>query len=142
MSSVTTNMTRILHRLLYFNLLNNNLINYMNKVNLSFDSTCFNIMVCLVTICTINSFSWGIVWVFWVDIILLFCGINRLFMTSTLKIPSSQTKATSLWCYKVSFFILVIVTCKYGCNLDLKTIVKKLSIVLCWRLLANFNNLS
>jgi hypothetical protein len=33
-----------------------------------------------------------------------------LFMASTSKIPSSQTKVVSLLCYKVSFFILVITT--------------------------------
>jgi hypothetical protein len=63
-------------------------------------------------------------------------------MASTSKIPSSQTKVASLCCCKVSFFVLGVVTCRYGYNLDLKIIVNKLYIVLCWRLLANFNNLS
>jgi len=75
------------------------------------------------------------------DIVLLFCGIDKLLITSTSKIPSSQTKATSLCYYMVSLFIHV-VTCKYGCNLNMKTIVRKHFIVLCWRLLANFNNFS
>jgi hypothetical protein len=51
----TTNMTRIPHKSLYFNLLNNNLINCKNKVFLSFKSTCFNIMIYPMTICTIHS---------------------------------------------------------------------------------------
>jgi hypothetical protein len=79
--------------------------------------------------------------VFELNIVLLFCGIDKLLITSTLEIPSSQTKAPSLCYYMVSLFMYV-VTCKYGCNLDMKTIVLKLSIVLCLRLLANFNNLS
>jgi hypothetical protein len=41
-------------------------------------------------------------------------------MASTLEIPFSQTKATSLCCYKVFLFIPTVTTRKYGCNLDLK----------------------
>jgi hypothetical protein len=63
-------------------------------------------------------------------------------MASTSKIPSSQTKATSFYSCRVFLFMLVVATCWYGCNPDLKTIVKKLCVVLCLRLLANFNNLS
>jgi hypothetical protein len=47
------------------------------------------------------------------------------------EIPSSQTKVTSLCCYIVSLFIHAIATCIYGCNQILKTIVKKLYVVLC-----------
>jgi hypothetical protein len=52
-------------------------------------------------------------------------------MASTLEIPSSQTKDISLCCYKVSLFIPTITTCKYGCNPNLKIIIKKLFVVLC-----------
>ncbi len=86
-------------------------------------------------------FSW-IVWDFWANIVLLPCGTNKLLITFTLKIPFSQTKVVFLCGCKVSLFVLAIVRCKYGYNLDLKIVVKKLSVVLCWRLLANFNNLS
>jgi hypothetical protein len=55
MSHVTTYMTRIPHKSLYFNLSNNNFINYRNKVFLSFDSTSFNIMICPMTICKVYS---------------------------------------------------------------------------------------
>ncbi len=72
----------------------------------------------------------------------LLCGTNRLLMASTLKIPASQTKVASLCCCKVSLFILPIATQKYGYNPNMKTIVKKPFVVLCWTLLANFNNLS
>ncbi len=83
-----------------------------------------------------------IIWGFTTNIVLLFCGINRLFIASTLEIPSSQTKGVSLYYYKVSFFMPNVATHKYGCNPDLKIVVRKLFVVLCWRLLANFNNLS
>jgi hypothetical protein len=46
-------------------------------------------------------------------------------MASTFEIPFSQTKVASLCCYKVFIFILTIATHKYGCNIDLKIIVKK-----------------
>jgi hypothetical protein len=46
MSSVTTNMTRIFHRPLHFNLLNSNLKDYKNKGFLSFNFVRFNIMIC------------------------------------------------------------------------------------------------
>ncbi len=50
-------------------------------------------------------------------------------MASTSEIPSSQIKVASLCYYKVSFFIPTIAICKYGCNLDMKILVKKLSII-------------
>jgi hypothetical protein len=65
-----------------------------------------------------------------------------LFIVSTSKISSSQTKAISLCYFKVSLFMLAVATCIYGCNPDLKIVIRKLFVVLCWRLLANFNNLS
>jgi hypothetical protein len=52
-------------------------------------------------------------------------------MAFTSKIPSSQTKGVSLCYYKISFFILVVATCKYGHNPKLKIIVKNLLVVLC-----------
>jgi hypothetical protein len=55
MSSDTTNMKRIPHKPLYFNLLSSNLKDFRNMVFLSFDFISFNIMICLVTICTIHS---------------------------------------------------------------------------------------
>jgi len=51
-------------------------------------------------------------------------------MAFTSKIPSSQTKVICLWCYRVFLFVHV-ATQKYGCNLDMKIVVKKLFIVLC-----------
>jgi hypothetical protein len=51
-------------------------------------------------------------------------------MASISKILSSQTKAIFLCYYKVFFFIPVVATHKYGCNPDLKTIVKKLFVVM------------
>ncbi len=59
MSSVTTNMTRIPNRLMYFNLLNSILKDYRNKVFLSFDSISFNIMIYPMTICTVHSYFFG-----------------------------------------------------------------------------------
>jgi hypothetical protein len=50
--SITINMTRISHKPLYFNLLSYNFRNCKNRVFLPFDFTCFNIKICLVTICT------------------------------------------------------------------------------------------
>ncbi len=64
-----------------------------------------------------------IVWGFWTNTILLLCGTNRLFIASTLEIRFSQTKVASLCCYKVFLFMPTVVTCKYGCNPHLKTIV-------------------
>jgi hypothetical protein len=63
-------------------------------------------------------------------------------MAFTSKIPSSQTKATSLCCYNFSLFIATVATWRYGCNPNLKIIFKKLLVVFCWSLLANFNNIS
>jgi hypothetical protein len=74
--------------------------------------------------------------------ILLLYGINKLLIISISEIISSQTKVTSLCYCKVSFFMHVVATCKYGCNLDLKTIVRKIFVVMCRKLLANFKNLS
>jgi hypothetical protein len=65
------------------------------------------------------------------NIVLLLCGIDKLLITSTSKILFSQTKVTSLCYYMVFLFMCVVATHKYGCNLDLKTIVRKLSIVMC-----------
>ncbi len=59
MSSVNANIIGIPHKPLYFNLLNSNFRDYRKKVFLSFDSISFNIMICLMTICTIHScFLW------------------------------------------------------------------------------------
>jgi hypothetical protein len=59
MSSVTTIMIGIPHTPLYINLLSNNIKDCRNKIFLSFDSIGFNIMICLLTICTIHScFFW------------------------------------------------------------------------------------
>ncbi len=60
-----------------------------------------------------------------------FCGIDKLLIAFILEIPFSQTKVTSLCYYMVSLFMHVVATRKYGCNLDMKIIVRKLSIVLC-----------
>ncbi len=130
MFSVTTNMIRIPHMPLYFNLLNSNLKDYNNMVFLSFDYIGFNIMICPMTICIVFFyFLWDCLR--FLNIVLLICGTNKLLTASTSEIPSSQTKATSLcWC-KVPLFIPTITTCKCGCNPDLKTIIKKLFVVLC-----------
>jgi hypothetical protein len=56
--------------------------------------------------------------------------VQKLLIISILEIPSSQTKVFSLWYYKVSIFMLVVATRKYGHNPNMKIIVKKLSIVL------------
>jgi hypothetical protein len=64
-SNVTTNMTGIPNRPLYSNLLSSSLKDYKNIVFLSFDSTCFNIMICHVTICIVHfSFFLGLYEVF------------------------------------------------------------------------------
>jgi len=141
MSNLTLDMTRILHRFLYSNMLNSNLKNYKNRLlffTLHVSTLWF---VPWLFIQYIHVFS-IIVWGFWANIVLLFCGTYRLFIASTSEIPFSQTKTISLCYYRVSLFMPTIVTCRYGYNLDLKTIVKKLFVVLCWRLLVNFNNLS
>jgi hypothetical protein len=54
-SDVTINMTRILHKFLYFDLLSGNLRNYKNRFFLSFDFACFNIVICSMIVCTIHS---------------------------------------------------------------------------------------
>jgi hypothetical protein len=72
------------------------------------------------------------IWGFWANIVLLFCGIDKLLIVFTSEIPSSQTKTTSLCYYKVSLFMHVVATRKCGCNLDLKIIVRKLFIVMCF----------
>jgi hypothetical protein len=56
MSSITTNMIRISHMLLYFSLLSCNLRNYINIIFLPFDSISFNIMIFPMTICTMHSY--------------------------------------------------------------------------------------
>jgi hypothetical protein len=140
-SNVTIDMTRIPHKSLYFHLLSGNVRNYKNRFFLSFDFTRFNIVIFLWQFLQyIHVFSRTIRG-FWANIVLLFCGIDKLLITSTLEIPSSQTKVPCLCYYMVSLFMHVVATHKYGFNLDMKTIVRKLSIVLCWRLLAIFNNL-
>jgi hypothetical protein len=59
------------------------------------------------------------IWGYWVNIVLLLCGIDILLMAFTSKIPSSQTKVVSLCYYKVYFFTHV-ATHKYDCNPNLK----------------------
>jgi hypothetical protein len=54
-TTFTTDMTRIPHRFLYFDMLINNLRNCRSKVFLSFDFIGFNIMICPMTICIIHS---------------------------------------------------------------------------------------
>jgi hypothetical protein len=59
--NVTTNVTRIPHKLLYFNLLSSSPRDYENRVLFSFDSTCFNIMICPMIICIVHSCFFGII---------------------------------------------------------------------------------
>jgi hypothetical protein len=56
MSSFNIDMTRIPHRSLYSYLLSGNLRNCRNKLFFSFDSTCFDIMICPMTICIVHSY--------------------------------------------------------------------------------------
>jgi hypothetical protein len=142
MSNVTTYMTIIPHRFLYYDLLSSNLINCRNIVFFFFDFTSFNIIICLMTIYTIHSYFLCVYLSFLINIVLLLCGIDRLLVVSTSKILSSQTKVVSLCYYKVSLFMHVVTTRKFSCNPNMKTIIKKLSIVPCRKLLANFNILS
>jgi hypothetical protein len=58
------------------------------------------------------------------------------------KMLSSHSNVNSLCHCNVSVFILVGIIHKYDCNLDLKTIIKKTSMVGVYRLLVNFNNYS
>ncbi len=142
MSSLTIDMARIPHRSLYSNLSSNNFKNCRNILFLSFDSRCFNIVICLVIVCTLHSYFLYNYPRFLSSIVLLLCRINNLFIASILKIPYLKTKTASLCCCRVYFFMHVVVTRRYGCNPYLKTIVWKLYVVMCGRLLVNFNNLS
>lgn len=56
--------------------------------------------------------------------------------------PASHSNVNSLCYFNVFVFILVVIVHKYDCNLDLKTIIKKTSMVGVYRLLVNFNNYS
>jgi hypothetical protein len=55
MSSLIANMTRILHRSLYSDMLSDDFKNCRNRFFFSFNSTCFNIAICLTIVYALHS---------------------------------------------------------------------------------------
>jgi hypothetical protein len=76
-------MTRIPDRLVYSDMLSGNFINYINITFFSFDSTCFNFVICVVTICTIDYCFLCNCLRFSSNIILPLCDTNELLIAST-----------------------------------------------------------
>jgi hypothetical protein len=60
---------------------------------------------------------------------LVLCGTNSTFFAFVIVIPSSNNIATSLCCYNVDNFILIVQILGYDCKPVLNTIVRKLYMV-------------
>lgn len=68
------------------------------------------------------------------------CGTNNVLCVTIIEIPFSHINTNSLCCCKISRFIPTMAMHKLDYNLDQNTVVKKLSIIGVYRLLANFSS--
>ncbi len=100
-------------------------------------------MVGAMIVCALYIFGFVIVWFLVIKLhVPMVCVIENVFYALSTKMPSSQINFNSLCYCKVSYFILIVTICKYDYSPDHNTMVRKLSIVCVYKLLANFNNLS
>jgi hypothetical protein len=60
---------------------------------------------------------------------LVLCGIDNALLAFIVVMPFSHNIATSLCCYNVDHFILVVAILKYDCKPTLNTILKKRKVV-------------
>jgi hypothetical protein len=97
---------------------------------LFFLSTCLHIVIIHSTICAILvNLPYMLLCIFGGATYLVFCDTESAFLTSTVVIISSHNIPTSLCCYNVDCFILVVTILRYDYNSTLNIIVKKQFVV-------------